>query len=284
MESYESWTIPPDPYLALGLDRDCSPQIIKARYYQLARRYHPNRNYGTHEDKHALAGHFHRIHEAYQLLHKPEQRKRYLELIELAELQVEVEHGHLELSGLERDEADHEEWASSDAEDYDLTHLSAIRRARSPMGDRVSDVEDAGRENVRVGATDDSLGAPKPTPRGRGVDRRETHPPASKPSGGHERGGSDAQAAAKRRRKLEKYKRKELEAFWQYRDAMLVKLEAEIEAERLRTHTRRQNGSERKQKTRLERHQRGFGWCRKSTKQSRFSKRRQLTNYNAARL
>jgi curved DNA-binding protein CbpA len=235
MESYESWTIPPDPYLALGLDRGCSPQTIKARYYQLARRYHPNRNYGTHEDKHALAGHFHRIHEAYQLLHKPEQRKRYLELIELAELQVEVEHGHLELSGLERDEADHEEWASSDAEDYDLTHLSAIRRARSPMGELVSDVEDAGRENVRVGATDDSLGAPKPTPRGRGVDRRETHPPASKPGGGHERGGSDAQAAAKRRRKLEKYKKKELEAFWQYRDAMLVKLEAEIEAERLRT-------------------------------------------------
>jgi curved DNA-binding protein CbpA len=233
--SYESWTIPPDPYLALGLDRGCSPQTIKARYYQLARRYHPNRNYGTDEDKHALAGHFHRIHEAWLLLNKPEQRKRYLELIELAELQVEVEHGHMELSGPERDEAGNEEWPSSDAEDYDLTHLGPIRRARSPMGDFASDVEDSGHENIRVGATDGSLGAPKPTPRGRGVDRRETDLPASKPGGGHVRGGSDAQAAAKRRRKLEKYKKKELEAFWQYRDAMLAKLEAEIEAERLRT-------------------------------------------------
>lgn len=235
MESYESWTIPPDPYLALGLDRDCSPQTIKARYYQLARRYHPNRNYGTDEDKHALAGHFHRIHEAWLLLNKPEQRKRYLELIELAELQDEVEHKHIELSVRERDEAGSEEWASSDAEDYDLTHLSAIRRARSPMGDFASDVEDVSREHVRIGATDDSLNTSKPTTRGRGVERRETHPPVSRPGGGHERAGSDAQAAAKRRRKLEKYKKKELEAFWQYRDAMLAKLEAEIEAERLRT-------------------------------------------------
>jgi curved DNA-binding protein CbpA len=232
MESYESWTIPPDPYHALGLERDCSPQTIKARYYQLARRYHPNRNYGTHEDKHALAGHFHRIHEAWLLLHKPEQRRRYLELIELAELQVEVEHKQqMELSGPERDDAGNEEWPSSDAEDYDLTHLSAIRPARSLMGDLPSDVEDASREKVRDGATDDSS---KPTARGRGIDRRVTHPPTSKP-GEQQRGGSDAQAAAMRRRKLEKYKKKELEAFWQYRDAMLAKLEAEIEAERLRT-------------------------------------------------
>jgi curved DNA-binding protein CbpA len=237
MESYESWTIPPDPYLALGLDRGCSPQTIKARYYQLARRYHPNRNYGTDEDKHALAGHFHRIHEAWQLLNKPEQRKRYLELIELAELQIEVEHGHMELSRRMHDEAEagDEDWPSSDAEDYDLTHLSAIRRARSPMGDFASDVEDVGLENDHVGATDGSLGTSKPTTRGRGVDRRETHPPVSKPGGAHVRGGSDAQAAAKRRRKLEKYKKIELEAFRQYRDAMLDKLEAEIEAERLRT-------------------------------------------------
>jgi curved DNA-binding protein CbpA len=235
MESYESWTIPPDPYLALGLERGCSLQTIKARYYQLARRYHPNSNYGTDEEKHALAGYFHRIHEAWLLLHKPEQRRRYLELIELAELQVDVEHKqYMELSGPERDEAGNEEWVSSDAEDYDLTHLSAIRRARSPLGDFTSDVEDVGRESVRVGATDDSLSTPIPTIRGRGVDRRETHPPASKP-GEHQRGGSDAQAAAKRRRKLERYKKKELEAFWQYRDAMLAKLEAEIEAERLRT-------------------------------------------------
>jgi curved DNA-binding protein CbpA len=154
----DTWTIPPDPYAALGLERDCSPQTIKARYYQLARRYHPNRNYGTDEAKHALAGHFHRVHEAWLLLNRAEQRKRYLELIELAELQDEVEHKHREMMALERDESSSEEWASSDAEDYDLTHLSAIRRARSPMGDFTSDVEDDDRATSGVEAVERSHG------------------------------------------------------------------------------------------------------------------------------
>jgi curved DNA-binding protein CbpA len=232
----ETWTIPPDPYAALGLERDCSPQTIKARYYQLARRYHPNRHYATDEAKHALAGHFHRIHEAWLLLNRPEQRRRYLDLIELAELQDEVLHKHREITAWERDESSSEEWASSDAEDYDLTHLSAIRRARSPMGDFTSDVEDNDRATANAEANDHhSHGAPKPKPRGREPDRRGTHPPVQKPRTRHEREGSDAQAAAKRRRKLEKYKRRELKAFHEYKDAMLVKLDAEFEAERLRT-------------------------------------------------
>ena len=231
----DTWTIPPDPYAALGLERDCSPQTIKARYYQLARRYHPNRNHGTDEAKHVLAAHFHRVHEAWLLLNRPEQRKRYLELIELAELQDEIEHKHREMMALERDESSSEEWASSDAEDYDLTHLSAIRRARSPMGEFTSDVEDDDRALSSTEAADRSHGTSKPKPRGREIDRRETHPPVQKPHVRHEREGSDAQSAAKRRKKLEQYKKRELKAFYEYKDAMLIKLGAEIEAERLRT-------------------------------------------------
>ena len=231
----DTWTIPPDPYAALGLERDCSAQTIKARYYQLARRYHPNRNYGTDEAKHALAGHFHRVHEAWLLLNRPEQRKRYLELIELAELQDEVEHKHREMTVWEREESSSEEWASSDAEDYDLTHLSAIRRARSPMGDFTSDVEDNVRATSGINAVEHPHGASKPKPRGREIDRRETHPPVQKPHVRHTREGSDAQSAAKSRKKLEKYKKRELKAFYEYKDAMLIKLGAEIEAERLRT-------------------------------------------------
>jgi curved DNA-binding protein CbpA len=227
----ETWTIPPDPYAALGLERDCSPQTIKARYYQLARRYHPNRNYGTDEAKHALAGHFHRVHEAWLLLNRPEQRRRYLEIIELAELQDEVELKHKEMTVWERDESSSEEWSSSDAEDYDLTHLSAIRRARSPMGDFTSDVEDNDRA---TSGTEKPRGTSKPKPRGREPDRRDTHPPVQKNHVRHIREGSDGQTAAKRRRKLEKQRKKELKAFYEYKDAMLAKLEAELVAERLR--------------------------------------------------
>ena len=230
----ETWTIPPDPYLALGLERHCSPREIKARYYQLARRYHPNRNYGSDEAKAALAGHFHRIHEAWLLLSRPEQRERYLELVELAELQDEVEHKHVEMGVFEREEESSEEWASSDAEDYDLTHLSAIRRARSPMGDIHSDVEDTDRAASASEARKEPPGPSNHKPRGREPARKEVQPIAPNRRPQHKREGSDAQTAAKRRKKLEKYKKKELEAFYHYRDAMLAKLGAEMEADRTR--------------------------------------------------
>lgn len=232
----EPWTVlPPDPYAALGLQRHCSPREIKAKYYQLARKYHPNRIHGTDEEKHALAGHFHRIHQAWLVLSRPDQRRRYLELIELDELEIEVEHKHREIALLEHDESSSDEWSSSDAEDYDLTHLDHIRRARSPMGDFTSGVED----NNRTGHNQSSDGGvpiiSKPRPRGRDTDRRDTHPPVHQNHIHHKREGSDAQSAAKRRKKLEKCKRRELKAFYDYKDAMLAKVEAEVLADQLRT-------------------------------------------------
>lgn len=230
----ETYTIPPDPYAALRINRNSSPQQIKARYYQLARRYHPNRIHGSDEAKSALASHFHRIHEAWLLLSNPELRKRYLELIELKELQDKVVHKHVEMGFVERDadRSSSEDWASSDPEEYDLTHLSAIRRARSPMGDIRSDAEDLDRAASGTETADDPPGVSKRRPRGREPERRDTVPSAQKPRARNEREGSDAQAAEKRRKKLAKYKKKELEAFYDYRDAMLAKFAAEEEAER----------------------------------------------------
>ena len=127
----DTWTIPPDPFAALGIERDSSAQAIKARYYELARKYHPNRNYACEESRNALADHFHRINEAWLLLREVDQRRRYIELYELAEAQDAVEARHLDSSYFAREESSSEEWSTSDADDYDLTHLSTIRRARS---------------------------------------------------------------------------------------------------------------------------------------------------------
>lgn len=229
----DTWTIPPDPFAALGIERDSSAQAIKARYYQLARKYHPNRNYAGEESRNALAEHFHRIHEAWMLLREVEQRRRYIELIQLAELQDAVEAKHVESGFLGREESSSDEWSTSDAEEYDLTHLSTIRRARSPLGDERSDGEQGGQTaagaGARAEAANGDLGPHGDKRRGRGHERA-----AGKAKAHHEREGSDAQSAAKRRRKLEKLKRRELEAFYEYKDAMLWKLESEMEAERRR--------------------------------------------------
>lgn len=235
----DTWTIPPDPFAALGIERDSSAEAIKARYYELARKYHPNRNYAAEESRNALAEHFHRIHEAWLLLREVEQRRRYIELIQLAELQDSVEAKHIESGFLGRDESSSDEWSTSDADDYDLTHLSSIRRARSPLdGDR-SDAGEPGHTTSGAETTNGDLGTTRHKRRGRGHERAEGSalPPKFKPH--HEREGSDAQSAAQRRRRLEKLKRKELEAFYEYKDAMLWKLESEMEADRRREHYER---------------------------------------------
>lgn len=230
----DTWTIPPDPFAALGIERDSSPQEIKSRYYQLARKYHPNRNYAGEESRNALAEHFSRIHEAWLLLREVEQRRRYIELIQLAELQDAVEAKHIESGFLGREDSSSDEWSTSDADDYDLTHLSSIRRARSPLGDDRSDVEGGGTTVSGAEAANGDPGHSRHKRRGRGHERGEGKDAAQKAKAHHEREGSDAQSAAQRRRKLEKLKRRELESFYEYKDAMLWKLESEMEAERRR--------------------------------------------------
>src|ERR1700761_2547901 len=79
--------VPFDPYEALGLERDVAPKSIKSRYYELARRYHPNRNQGTDESKAALSEHFQNVHQAWQQLCKADRRRRCIEFLEVFDLQ-----------------------------------------------------------------------------------------------------------------------------------------------------------------------------------------------------
>ncbi|KAK3063566.1 hypothetical protein LTR53_018856, partial [Teratosphaeriaceae sp. CCFEE 6253] len=78
---------PFDPFAALGLPRDASTATIKATYRQLVRKYHPNRHQGSEESKAALSEQFHTVHQAWQHLSDPVKRRRYVELLRLAEEQ-----------------------------------------------------------------------------------------------------------------------------------------------------------------------------------------------------
>ena len=225
-----SFAIPPDPFAALGLERNASAACIKGRYHQLARKYHPNRNYGPDESKRALAEHFYRIQEAWELLRKVEQRRRYLETIEIVELQDAVETTHAELSFVhEHDNESADEWSSSDADEYDLTHLSAVRAPRSRAGSAVSTSDsttNANRQDVSAAHASDL------SERGRATERETVNRATGFHDLHHERHGNDGQNLQARRRKLDRRKRDELDAFHAYRDAVLAKLEAEAEAEK----------------------------------------------------
>ncbi|OQO04214.1 hypothetical protein B0A48_10824 [Cryoendolithus antarcticus] len=224
------WTLPPDPFKALGLERSASHQEIKSRYYFLARRYHPNRNHGTHGpltgDK-TFGTYFTRINEAWTILSSPVRKRRYLEMVELVELQDEVETTHMELEFADREASGSEDWSSSDAEDYDMTHLSSISRARSPAPGTppVSHVSDGP-------ATEHSPTSPSADgTRGRAMGRWQSFLAAGK---AQVSARNEAHQATMRRKKLHKYKRRELDFFCEYRDAMVAKIEAEMEAERRR--------------------------------------------------
>lgn len=62
-----------DPYRQLGIDREASPQQVKAAYRRACRIHHPDKNPG---DEFATAR-FQLIKEAYEILIDPEQRARF---------------------------------------------------------------------------------------------------------------------------------------------------------------------------------------------------------------
>ncbi|KAF2716506.1 hypothetical protein K431DRAFT_289365 [Polychaeton citri CBS 116435] len=92
----------PNHYAALSLDRDASPATIRAKYYQLARLYHPNRHQGSDETKRHLSNHFNHIFGAWQVLSHPNERRRYDELLQLAEMEGKVRRGIVDLDDAER--------------------------------------------------------------------------------------------------------------------------------------------------------------------------------------
>lgn len=65
----------PDPYKALAITPDATPEQIRTAYRLLARRYHPDT--AGNQGRAAVDGMFQQVTEAYKLLSDPDQRRRY---------------------------------------------------------------------------------------------------------------------------------------------------------------------------------------------------------------
>jgi curved DNA-binding protein CbpA len=68
-----------DHYQVLGVARSASPQELKKAYFRLAKTYHPDRHFEAEmsDMKESLEALFTGIHNAYQTLNDPEQRRNY---------------------------------------------------------------------------------------------------------------------------------------------------------------------------------------------------------------
>jgi curved DNA-binding protein CbpA len=77
--------LPPDPYNALGLAKDATPESIKKAYRKLALRLHPDKC--TEESQKARnTEEFHKVQQAYDIVGDEDKRARYDAQIRLAEL------------------------------------------------------------------------------------------------------------------------------------------------------------------------------------------------------
>lgn len=235
-----AWAATFDPFEALGLERDATPKAIKSKYHELARRYHPNRNQGPDESKVALAEHFFHVNQAWKLLCEADKRRRCIELLELLDQQEAVLASCADLFDQPEQPEQHpnrqnsipEGHISSDADedDEDLPRAVGVRR-RQTFDEKVQKRSTGGVENRR-----EENESPRPgTPRGRQGKVRFQQVKGSGRSGKEDE-SSDNNTAAERRKRLDKLRRKEWEAFNKYRDAMVDKFEAEAAAERYKEH------------------------------------------------
>lgn len=221
-----------DPFVALGLPRNASAAAVKARYHELALRYHPNRHRGSDQQNSSFADHFHHVHEAYRLLCQADDRRRRAELLDLLELQDDVL-AHfadlLEQPGTPEEEQAHHNGGdldghvSSDA-DEDLPSLGLQRRqtdlSRHAHGPR--QLKDWPESPSMISPTSPAkkrLQWPKLASISTVLEADKT---------------KVTDYFTKRRRKLKQLEKQELEAFWSYRDAMNVKFQAEEEADKQR--------------------------------------------------
>lgn len=222
-----------DPFEALGLPRDASTDAIKARYHALALRYHPNRHQGSSEQqKSTFSDHFHHVHEAYNLLCKADNRRRRAELLDLLDLQDSVLAHFADLveqpdtpeQQTHHDGEDKDGHVSSDADD-DLPNLGLQRRqtdlSRHANGDKHlgDQPESPSSLFTPISPTKKRLQWPKLASISSVLESDRT---------------KDADYFTKRRKKLKKLEKQELEAFWSYREAMTLKFKAEEEAEKHR--------------------------------------------------
>lgn len=215
-----------DPFEALGLSRDASEHIIKQRYHHLSRKYHPNRHQGSDESKAKLSERFHDIHQAWKVLSHAASRRRQVELLTLLELQDEMLTHLSELLSAETPDEKHDSRHGSDLDghvssdaDEDLPNVGLQRRqtfkdfrGSKHLADRRQSIDSASPTSPTKKTLKWSLG------------RLSTAKKQEKQK--------EADYFTLRRKKLEKLRRKELEAFLDYRDAMVAKFEAEEEVER----------------------------------------------------
>lgn len=233
LEEVMAWETPFDPFEALSLERDATPVSIKTRYHQLARRYHPNGTQGSDESKAALSEHFYHIHQAWQLLRQTDKRRRCAELLDLYDLHEVVLEKAADLldsgepvDGQATQHTTTNGQVSSDADDDDLPRIAGLRK-RATFDESFNASGKLGDVLENGGVADLSA------QRGRQV--IPTFSPKKSKTGlsrGYDNG--DQNAAAERRKQFDNLRKKELEAFYDYRDAMVDKFEAEEAAERCR--------------------------------------------------
>jgi curved DNA-binding protein CbpA len=77
--------LPPDPYNALGLAKDATPESIKKAYRKLALRLHPDKCTDDSQKAHNTEE-FHKVQQAYDIVGDEDKRARYDAQIRLAEL------------------------------------------------------------------------------------------------------------------------------------------------------------------------------------------------------
>lgn len=80
--------IPPDPYEALGLTKDCKASDIKLAYRKLVLKWHPDK-VSDEAQKAKAVEEFHKVQQAYELLSDEERRSRYDAQVRLLELKAE---------------------------------------------------------------------------------------------------------------------------------------------------------------------------------------------------
>lgn len=213
-----------DPFEALGLPRDASEHAIKERYHHLSRKYHPNRHQGSDESKATLSEHFHNVHQAWQVLSQADSRRRRIELLNLLELQDEMLTQFVELLSIDTPEQKQEKQENHHNSDLD-GHISS---------DADEDLPNVGLQRRQT--FKDFNGSRHLSDRRQSIDSASPTSPTKKTlkwslakltTAKKQEQQKEADYFTLRRKKLEKLRRKELDAFLDYRDAMVAKFEAE---------------------------------------------------------
>lgn len=81
--------LPPDPYVALGVDKEATATQVKSVYRKLVLKCHPDKVTDP-AQKSRAADEFHRIQQAYEILSDEDRRSRYDAQVKLAELRRDV--------------------------------------------------------------------------------------------------------------------------------------------------------------------------------------------------